>query len=81
MEQKQLTDMSIDELKSKEKTLQRSVSILAGVLIVMFITGIFLTIKKGVNVFTMLPVVFLPILIASYSGLKKIKNEIISRNV
>ena len=80
MEQKQLTNMSMDELKSKEKALQRAVSILAGTLVVMFIASTFLTISKGVNVFTMLPVVFLPILIASYSGLKKIKNEIISRN-
>ncbi len=80
MKQEELTKMSLDELKSKEKTLKSSMAILGGMIIVLLITGVFLTIKQGFGVFTVLPIVFLPIFTMNIGNLKKIQSEIALRN-
>lgn len=81
MKQKELIEMNLDELKSKEKKLKLALGILAGAIIVLLIACIIITITKGFEVFTIMPIIFLPIIITSFSGLKKIQEEIKSRNV
>lgn len=80
MKQEELIQMSLDELKSKEKTLKSSMAILGGMIIVLLIVAVFLTIKQGFGVFSILPIVFLPIFTMNIGNLKKIKNEITLRN-
>ncbi|MBC8111494.1 MAG: redox-active disulfide protein 2 [Verrucomicrobia bacterium] len=72
--------MSLEELKNKEKTQRSASGILAGMIIALFVVSIFLFTKQGFSVFTVLPITFLPILLANYSALKKIKEEIAARN-
>jgi len=80
MKQEELTQMSLDELKSKEKTLKSSMAVLGGMIIVLLIVAVFLTIKQGFGVFSILPIVFLPIFTVNIGNLKKVQNEITLRN-
>lgn len=80
MKNEDFTTLTIDQLKAKEKSAQTAASLLAGVIIVQLFGGIYLTYVNGFNIFTIMPVVFIPILIVSFNNLKKIKQEIASRN-
>lgn len=73
------TQLSVEELTKRHKTTKMA-SIMLGVIIVLqFLTGIFLSIKQGFSVFTIIPICFMPILIINISSLKKIKEELKSR--
>lgn len=71
--------MSLDELRKKEKTTKVAMGALGGILIVQAASSIYLTIQKGFNVFTTLPLVFLPVFLALLVNQKKIKAEILLR--
>lgn len=79
MAQKQLSEMSLEELKAKEKMLKNATTVLAVCIAMLFVVGIFLTIVKGFNTFTVIPFAFLAIIAPSISGLKSIRAEIKSR--
>jgi hypothetical protein len=72
-------ELSLAELQAKEKALKLAIVIFAGMLIVMLLISAFLTIKQGFGVFTVLPIAFLPLLMANMANLKKLKTEIESR--
>lgn len=77
---KELSELSVEELKTKEKGLKVVVGIYIGILTFMSACSVYLTIQQGFNVFTILPVAFLPIFIGFLGNLKKVKNEIALRN-
>ena len=80
MKQVPLSELSPEQLKLKEKSLKTAVSLLSGMLIVLFaITG-FLSYWRGFSVFSVLPFVFLPMLLINIVNLRKIRTEIASRN-
>jgi UDP-N-acetylmuramyl pentapeptide phosphotransferase/UDP-N-acetylglucosamine-1-phosphate transferase len=80
MAQKPLTELTTEELKTKEKQL-KTVCIIMGVFIVlMFLIGGFLTSKQGPSVFTVMPIAFLAILIGNIGNLRKVQKEIALRN-
>ncbi len=81
MKENKLIDMSFDELISKEKKLKMALVVLVGAIGVLLIACIIITLMKGFEVFTIMPIVFLPIILASFSNLKEIQNEIKSRSV
>lgn len=72
--------LSLEELNKRVKTTKLTTGILAGLLILQFAIGIYLTIKQGFNMFIVVPVAFLPILIVNYSNIKKLNEEIAKRN-
>jgi hypothetical protein len=74
--EKPLSELSLEELQKKEKTHKYSMPVLAGVLIVLAASSIFITFQKGFNIFTTIPLAFLPVYVALASNLKKIKAEI-----
>ncbi len=75
-----LSGLSIEELNKRSKTLKTVTGALAGLLLVQFAVGIYLTIvKQGFNVFLVVPIAFLPILIINYNGIKKINEELAKR--
>jgi len=74
-----LSKMSLEELQKQEKSLKIATPILAVLLSVMFVSGIFLTSRQGFSAFSVLPVAFLPLLIVNATNLKKVKAEIASR--
>ena len=77
---KELSELSVEELKTKEKGLKVVVGIYIGILTFMSACSVYLTFQQGFNVFTILPVAFLPIFIGFLGNLKKVKNEIALRN-
>ncbi|MHA4895820.1 hypothetical protein ACXZ1K_13785 [Pedobacter sp. PWIIR3] len=73
MTQENLDQMTSEELKKYEKVLSTSVTVIGVSVILMVAAGIFITLKRGFNVFTISPVVFLALLIVNYTNLKKVK--------
>jgi 1,4-dihydroxy-2-naphthoate octaprenyltransferase len=74
-----LSILSIEELNKKAKTAKLVTGLLAGMLIVQFAVGIYMTTLQGFNVFIVIPLAFLPILILNYTNIRKINEEIASR--
>ncbi len=79
MKQQDYTQMTLEELKKKEKSTQTATYALIGIMIVQCLTGVYLTYVQGFSVFTIMPVVFIPIAVMSFGSLKKIREEIASR--
>ncbi len=80
MKDDSLSKLSLDELKAREKSLRLVSSMFIGCIVIMALAGVFLTVQKGFNTFTVLPVAFLPLMIVNMSNLKKIKDEIAGRS-
>jgi hypothetical protein len=80
MKKEDYSQLSIEELTKKEKTAKMATIALAAIIVLQFLVGLFLTFKQGFNVFTILPITFLPILIVNYMTIKKIREEINSRS-
>lgn len=78
--QPDLTTLTLEELEKRAKTTKTATGMLLGIIIVQFVIGIYLTFKQGFNVFTVIPMAFLPMVFVNYASLKKIKAEIESRN-
>lgn len=51
------------------------------VFVLLFATAIFITIKKGFGVFTILPIVFMSVLMSNITNFTKLKEEMKSRNL
>ena len=75
-----LSELSIEDLNKKAKTAKTVTGLLAGLLIVQFAVGIYLTTQQGFNVFIVIPVAFVHILIFNFTNVKKINEEIARRN-
>lgn len=75
-----LSTLTIEELKKRAKTTKIASIMLAVIIAIQFGIGIFLTLSKGFNVFTVIPLAFLPMLIVNFTNIKKIKAEIAKRN-
>lgn len=74
-----LAALSLEELQKRLKTTKTVTGLLAGLLIVQFAVGIYLTTQQGFNVFIIIPFAFLPILIINFTNIKKINEEISRR--
>ena len=75
-----LSTLTIEELEKRAKTTKTASVMLSVVIAIQFGIGVFLTFSKGFNVFTVIPLAFLPMLMVNFSNLKKIKEEIAKRN-
>lgn len=51
------------------------------IFVLLFATAIFITIKKGFGVFTILPIIFMSVLISNITNFTKLKEEMKSRNL
>lgn len=76
----ELSTLTIEQLEKRAKTTKLATGLLLGIIILQFAIGTYLTIDKGFNVFTVIPLAFLPMVIVNYANLKKIKEEITKRN-
>jgi Na+-transporting methylmalonyl-CoA/oxaloacetate decarboxylase beta subunit len=77
--QPDLSELSLDELEKKLKTLKIANSFFIVSIVLQFFSGIYLTINKGFSPFLVLPVAFLPLLIININSIKNIKAEIVKR--
>ena len=74
-----LSELSLASLSTEKKKRGALVSFYIVMLLVMTVAGIMMTVRKGTNVFTFLPLTFLPIFLSIYKGYDDIKKEIKSR--
>lgn len=81
MKENKYAQMSLEELKAKEKTLKSAISVFVGILMVLVFAVVFLGVRQGFSVFSILPVAFLPLILANINILKKLQEEIKSRNL
>ncbi|MEJ1238119.1 hypothetical protein WBG78_08320 [Chryseolinea sp. T2] len=79
-ETEDLPGVHISELHKRKNTLRTLLVIWTVILIILGLTAIFITLKQGYSVFTVLPVVFLPGLIVSKRKLDLINVELKRRN-
>lgn len=75
-----LSTLTIEELEKRAKNTKMATIMLAVIMALQFGIGLFLTLRKGFNVFTFIPLAFMPILMVNFANLKKIKAEIVKRN-
>jgi Ca2+/Na+ antiporter len=80
MKEQDLSKLTTDELKAKEKTIRVSFYFMLGAVFILLSSSIYLTIVKGFNVFTVLPIAFLPLVKLFSKQLKQIKGELEKRN-
>ncbi len=79
MKPKPLAEMSNEELQKNEKTMKTATIVLGVCVGFMFLSGIYLTLKKGFSVSSVLPFAFLPLFIMNMQNWKKAKEEIAKR--
>lgn len=80
MAQKQLSEMTEEELKKNIKLMTGAVAVLAASILIMFISAVFTYTKKGFSATVILPFAFMPIAILNVINLRKMKAELASRN-
>lgn len=79
MKKQDLSKLSVEELKYKEKTLKNSTILMLTAMAIMLFSGIFLMIKMKNSVLTFLPVAFLPLVIIFTNQLKEVRKELKNR--
>jgi undecaprenyl pyrophosphate phosphatase UppP len=79
MKEQDLKKLTVDELKTKEKTLKMSSIFILVAMVIMLISGIFFMLKMKSPIFTILPVAFLPLVIIFSKQIKSIKEELEKR--
>lgn len=76
-----LSHLSNEELIKSFKTAKAIYIGFIAVFIILIFVAVFITVKKGFGVFTMMPLVFMPIFIANIFNYGKIKEEMKSRKL
>lgn len=80
---KPIAELTVDELKAKEKSLKTGFGLLLGMMIVMIIALVALVFLKGAGAIVIslgvMPLFFVPILINSKKTLKQVEEELSSR--
>lgn len=79
--QTDLTSLTLEELQKRVKIAKTATGLLAGIVFVQFAVGLYLTVKQGFNVFTVIPICFLPLVIVNSAQIKKLNEEIAKRKV
>ncbi len=80
MKENPYAKLSIEELQAKAKNLKKATSIFTGMLMVLMFAVIFLAIRQGFSMMTLVPTALLPMLIINLVSLAAIQKEIKARN-
>jgi hypothetical protein len=79
MAQKQISEMTTEELNKNLKLMRVAIAVISASIGVMIVSSVVSYSKKGFSVFTILPLMFVPILTMNIANMKKIKTELESR--
>jgi uncharacterized membrane protein YjjP (DUF1212 family) len=79
--QKKLEELTHEELLKRAKVTKLFFGIYLGLLIVMIVSSAIITFRKGINLFTFLPLFFLGISVIFIIPYINIKKELQSRNL
>lgn len=80
MKENPYAKMTLDELNTKTKNLKKATSTITGLLMIAMFAVIFLAIRQGFSMMTLVPTALLPILVINLMSLNTIQKEIKSRN-
>lgn len=81
MASKKPDEMSNEDLLKNEKMLKAITYMLTGALIALFVVGIIMIAKKGLNALLIIPITLIPVVLINFNSLKEIQKEIKTRNV
>ncbi|WP_316830427.1 redox-active disulfide protein 2 [Pedobacter aquatilis] len=81
MKEKNLAEMSNEDLLKTEKSIKVMTSILAVALALLFVINLITAFKKGFSALTVIPIALLPIVIVNINNIKKIRAELMSRGL
>ncbi|TWI83750.1 hypothetical protein IQ13_1864 [Lacibacter cauensis] len=79
MAQKQISEMTTEELNRNLKLMRVAIAVISASIGVMIVSAVVSYQQKGFSVFTILPLMFLPILMMNIANMRKIKTELQSR--
>ena len=68
-------EMTDDELYKQERALKVAVNTMAVACVLMAISSIIVSLRKGFNAITVLPLSFLPLLVINVNSLKEVRKE------
>lgn len=80
MAQKQLSEMTEEELKKNIRMMTIAVAVLATSILIMLISAVYSYTQKGFSITAILPFAFTPIAIINLMSLRKMKAELAARN-
>lgn len=78
---KPITEYTNEELISNEKKMKILTIMLMVAILILFFSSFYLTIKKGFNALSVIPIALLPILIMNINNWNKLKKEKSDRNL
>lgn len=81
MAAKKPNEMSNKDLLKNEKMLKTITYMLIGALIALFVVGIIMIVKKGLNALLIIPITLIPVVLINFNSLKEIQKEIKTRNI
>ncbi|RKE79670.1 hypothetical protein [Epilithonimonas arachidiradicis] len=76
-----LTELSNEELQRSFKQARMVLKIFFSIFILLLVTCLYITVTKGFGVFTILPLTFIPLIIANIFSYGKVKEEMKNRNL
>ncbi len=79
MAQKQISEMTTEELNRNLKLMRVAIAVISASIGVMIVSAVVSYQQKGFSVFTVLPLMFVPILTMNIANMRKIKTELDSR--
>lgn len=79
MAQKQISEMTTEKLNRNLKLMRVAIAVISASIGVMIVSAVVSYQQKGFSVFTILPLMFLPILMMNIANMRKIKTELQSR--
>lgn len=79
MAQKQISEMTTEELNRNLKLMRVAIAVISASIGVMIVSAVVSYQQKGFSVFTVLPLMFVPILTMNIANMRKIKAELDSR--
>lgn len=79
MRQNPFSELPTEELVKKEKGMKIAIIILSVSVVLMFMSGAYLFIKKGFTFSTIMPILFLPLWYLNFRNWKMLKDEIAKR--
>lgn len=80
MKENPYAKLSLEQLHTKAKKLKKATSTITGLLMIAMFAVIFLAIRQGFSMMTLVPTALLPILGINLMSLNTIQKEIKSRN-
>ena len=81
MSENKFAEMSNEQLQKSEKVAKASAYTLILMLVLLFALSMYLTFKKGFTPLTVIPICLLPIVILNLGNIKKMQEELKSRNL